>query len=423
MSVPLGTMLRIATRSMRRHALSTSITVLSAALAAGLVMAVFSIAAQSTRAFQGGALGFDAVLGARGSTTQLVLNAVFHLQTSPGNLPYSTYQEIAQDPRVAAAYPYAVGDNYRGFRIVGTVPELFTRHEIDGEKVFHLPGNGELFDPGKRQAIIGSVVAQETGLRRGLPFHPTHTLDEGSDHHHHEDFVVTGVLAPTNSPADRVIWIPIEGMYRMEGHVLRGTGEDYVAQPGVPIPDEHKEVSAVMLRLKSGHAGMGLLKDYGQKDKQASLAWPITAEIQTLFQRLSWVSQVLVLVAYLIVVVAAGSLLASLYNTMNERRREFAILRSLGARRATLLGVIVLESVLIAGLGALLGYGVAWGILEVAAGNIREETGVVVETLAYHPVLWWTPLAMIGVGALAGLIPAWKAYSTDVSRELSQSAG
>ena len=128
------------------------------------------------------------------------------------------------------------------------------------------------------------------------------------------------------------------------------------------------------------------------------------------------------MVAYLVVLVAAGSLLASLYNTMNERRREFAILRSLGARRGTLMGVIVMESTLIALAGALLGYAFYWVIGTLAAGMIRRETGVVLETFDIHPALWWTPVGMIVVGAIAGLIPAFKAYSTDVSRELSQSS-
>ncbi|MCA9003389.1 MAG: ABC transporter permease, partial [Planctomycetes bacterium] len=303
MSLPLGTMVRIAVRSLRQHFLSTTVTVISAALAAGLVMAVFSVARQSSQAFQGGALGFDAVLGARGSATQLVLNSVFHLQTSPGNLPYKTYQEIKNDPRVAEAYPYAVGDNYRGFRIVGTVPELFTEHRVDGKPVFELPGHGQWFDPSRRQAVIGSVVAAETGLKRGSDFHPTHSLDEHSDHVHDEDYVVTGVLKATNSPADRVIWIPIEGMYRMAGHLLRGNGEEYHAEAGEAIPDENKEVSAVMLRLKSPDSGFLLQTKYNKEGKQATLAWPIAAEVQGLFQRLSWVSKVLVLVAYLVVVV------------------------------------------------------------------------------------------------------------------------
>ena len=119
----LGALVLIVRRSLRQHALSTSITVLSAALASGLVMAVFAVAAQSRAAFAGGPVGFDAVLGARGSETQLVLNTVFHLETSPGNIPWSMYTALQEDRRVELAIPYAVGDNYKGFRIVGTTSQ------------------------------------------------------------------------------------------------------------------------------------------------------------------------------------------------------------------------------------------------------------------------------------------------------------
>ncbi len=422
MSIPIGTMLRIALRSLRQHALSTTVTVASAALACGLVMAVFAVARQSTQAFQGGALGFDAVLGARGSSTQLVLNTVYHLETSPGNIPWLMYHEIANDPRVDKAYPYVVGDNFRGFRIVGTEPEFFEEYLIDGKSPFEFVGHGEIFNPGLRQAIVGSVVAQETGLRRGSAIHPTHQLEEHGDHVHDEDYVVVGVLKATNTPADRVIWIPMEGMWRMEGHFLRGAGEDYQAMPDEPIPDEHKEVSAVMVRLKKTSSGLALQNLYNRQTKTATFAWPITAEVQRLFHRLGWVNKVLTMVAYLVMFVAAGSLLASLYNTMNERRREFAILRSLGARRGTLLGIIVMESSLIATLGALIGYAVYYGILGAAAAVIRQETGVVMDLTEWHPALMWTPIGMVIVGAIAGCIPAIKAYSTDVARVLSESA-
>jgi putative ABC transport system permease protein len=116
-------------RSLRQHALSSVVTCVSVALAAGLTIAVFAINRQTYDAFTGGDAGFDAVLGARGSQLQLVLNTVFHLETSPGNIPWAMYEEIAANPRVELAIPYAVGDNYRGYRIVGTIPEIFTKFQ------------------------------------------------------------------------------------------------------------------------------------------------------------------------------------------------------------------------------------------------------------------------------------------------------
>src|ERR1041385_7205829 len=116
----------IVSRSLKQHALSTCVTALSVALATGLIMAVFAVKTQTHDAFTGGPVGFDAVLGARGSQLQLVLNTIFHLETSPGNIPWAMYKEISSRPQVSLAIPYAVGDNYHGFRIVGTTEELFT---------------------------------------------------------------------------------------------------------------------------------------------------------------------------------------------------------------------------------------------------------------------------------------------------------
>ena len=418
----LGALVLIVRRSLRQHALSTSITVLSAALASGLVMAVFAVAAQSRAAFAGGPVGFDAVLGARGSETQLVLNTVFHLETSPGNIPWSMYTALQEDRRVELAIPYAVGDNYKGFRIVGTTSQIFTDFEYVKDRRFSFVGYGEPFDETLREAVIGSEVARSLGLKRGDTFQPYHGLAyrEGLSLQHGEQYVITGVLEATNSPSDRVVWIPIEGIFRMGGHVLRGTGEEYTAEAGAEIPDEHKEVSAVMLKLRSPIAGKALQYEVNGQGKAATLAWPIANVVAQLFDKLGWVNRILELVAYLVVAVAGGSLLSSLYNTMNERRREFAILRALGARRRTVFAAIVLESTTIATLGSLVGFAVYGGIMTVAAAIVRERTGVVLEVFAGHPSLLYTPIAMVVVGALSGLLPARKAYSTDVASTLSR---
>ena len=350
-------LLLIVRRSLRQHILGTVVTVLSVALACGLTMAVFSINAQTTRAFTGGPIGFDAVLGARGSQLQLVLNTVFHLETSPGNIPWRLYREVEADPRVALAVPYALGDNYHGLS----------------------------FDPDAR---------------------------------HEEEYVVVGVLEPTNSPSDRVIWIPIEGIFRMGGHVLRGAGEAYAPEAGTEIPDEHKEVSAVMLKLRNPQAGFALDQTINRQGRVATLAWPIGRVMAELFDRIGWVNRILALVSYLVMVVAAGTILAGIYNTMRERRREIAILRALGARRRTVSSAIVLEATAIAVMGTAAGYAVHVAIAFAAAAIVRAQTGVVIDPFAHHPSLVLVPLAMVALGALAGLVPALKAYTTDVADNL-----
>ncbi len=405
-------------RSMKQHALSTVITVMSVGLATGLTMAVFSIQYQTRGAFTGGRVGYDAVLGARGSQLQLVLNAVYQLETSPGNIPWTLYEEVKNDPRVELAVPYAVGDNYYGYRIVGTTNDIFTRFEYQKDKHLEVEPGGRVFDPAKKEAVIGSFVARKLGLGVGSTFKPFHGLYFDPNMQHEEVFQIVGVLKPTNTPSDRVLWIPIDDVYRMKGHVLRGTGTEYTAKEGVEIPDANKEVSAVMLKFYSPQAGFMLDQTINRQGKVATLAWPIGKVMAELFDKMGWVTKILTLVAYLVMLVAAASILSSLYNTLNERRREFAILRSLGARRTTVFSAIVLEATAIAGLGSLVGYVIYLALFAVAALVVREQTGVVLEVFQFHISLLFVPVCMTVLGALSGLVPALKAYSTDVARNL-----
>jgi putative ABC transport system permease protein len=415
----MNELLLIVRRSLRQHALSTIVTMLAIALASGLVMSVFMIQKQSFQAFTGGDVGFDAVLGARGSQLQLVLNTIFHLETSNGNIPFSLYEDIAKNPQVELAIPYAVGDNYQGFRIVGTTDDIFTKFEYRKGQKFQLVESGKLFNAKEKEAVIGSFVAQKTGLKVGDIFQHYHGLIFVENSKHDDDYKVVGVLETTNSPSDRVVWIPLDGIYRMKGHILRGTGENYKAKEGEEIPPEAKEVSAVMLKFKSLQAGMSLEQTINKQGKVATLAFPIGRTMAELFDKMGWINRVLELVAYLVVIVAAFSILASIYNSINERRREFAILRALGAKRITVFAVIVLESTIIAFFGTLIGFIVYFIILLFTASIVQAQTGVVLDIFKFDSVMIYTPLLMISVGALAGLIPAFKAYRTDVSENLT----
>ncbi|MEM7517976.1 MAG: ABC transporter permease, partial [Planctomycetota bacterium] len=313
--------------------------------------------------------------------------------------------------------------NFKGYRVVGTTTELFTDFEYQEGSKFTPRAGGRIFDPTRREAVIGATAARELGLNVRSTFQPYHGLgyDANSDlnEQHDEEYLIVGVLEPTNSPSDRVIWIPIEGVFRMEGHVLRGSGESYTAQMDEVIPDEAKEVSAVMLKFPSPRTGFSLDRVINKQGKVATLAWPIDQVMAKLFKDLGWMNRVLELVAYLVLAVVAGSILASLYNTMNERRREFAILRALGAKRGTVFSAIVLESTVIAGLGALLGFLVYLAILAGVASVVRTQTGVVLDLFSGHPAFLWTPIGMLLLGAASGLLPAFKAYSTDVAENLS----
>ncbi len=395
----------IVLRSLRQHALSTVVTAASVALAGGLLMSVWVVKQQSQATFTGVNGGFDAVLGARGSKLQLVLNAIFHLEASPGNLAWQDFLDIQQDPNVELAIPLAVGDNYRGYRLVGTTPDLFQKAEYAPGKHFELRAGGDWFDPGRREAIVGDFVARKMKLKVGDTFHPFHGLIFDEKNQHSETYVVIGALKPSNTPADRVIWIPLAGIQRMSGH----------------DPNAATDVSAVLVKLKAGSAIAGFQMDmmYNKQGNRLTFAWPIGRVMADLFDKIGWFDRVLTLVSYLVMLVAAGSILASIYNSMNERRREFAILRALGARRATVFSAIVLEAAAIAALGMSGAFGIYLGLVTVVAGIIRAQTGVVLDPFSFNPVMLWSPAAFTALGALSGVVPAIKAYRTDVASNLT----
>jgi putative ABC transport system permease protein len=391
-------------RSLRQHALSTLITAGSIALACGLLMCVWMVKTQSQAAFTQTTTGFDAVLGARGSKLQLVLNAIFHLEASPGNLKWTDYETIKRNPAVKAAIPIAVGDNLRGYRLVGTIPELFEKVEYSPGKKFAAQPGGKFFAaPDVREAVAGAFAAQRLGLKVGDTFQPFHGLNYDEKNQHEETYTIVGLMAPTNTPVDRVIWIPIKGVQTMSGHDAKAA----------------TDISAVLIQLRASTAGFMLDMLYNKQGNQLTLAYPVGAIIAELFGKISWFDQVLTLVAYLVALVAAGSVLASIYNSMSARRRDLAILRALGARRRTIFGAVVAEAACIGALGAVVGYAVYFGLLSGVAQVIRTQTGVVLDVGAKHPVLWICPLAMIALCALGGIVPAIKAYRTPVAETLA----
>lgn len=395
---------RLVAQSLREHALSTAITSVSIALAAGLLMAVWAVRDQAQATFTQLNGGFDAVLGARSSKLQLVLNAVFQLEASPANITWADYQEIRNHPGVAEAVPLAMGDNFRGYRVVGTAPELIAKHEYAAGRGYRVRPPGRIFDPGRREAVVGSFAARKLGLAYGSRFRPYHGLNFNEAHAHEEEYVVVGVLEPSNTPADKVIWIPLEGVQKMSGHAAE-TADD---------------LSAVLIQLRGASAfGPALDQFYNKKGSRLTFAWPIGATMAELFARIGWFDRVLALVAGLVALVAAGSVTASIYNSMNERRRQIAILRALGARRSFVARWIVLEAMAIAAIGALGGFGVYGLIMTGAAAILQTQTGVVLDTLALHPIMLWAPLGLVALSAVAGLIPAVNGYRTDVAEHLA----
>ena len=401
------TMLQIVARSLRQHLISTLICAFSIALAGGLLLTVWVTQKQTKRAFTGLDGGYDAVLGARGSKLQLVLNAVFHLEESPGNLKVDDWQEIQKHPAVAQAIPLAMGDSFQGQRIVGTSLEYFEATQSAAGGKLKAAAKGRLFDPTAREAVVGSLAARKLGLIPGSIIHPMHGLGrEGQAHE--EEYVVVGVLEPSNTPADRVIWIPLEGIQFMGGHSAEA---------------EH-ELSAVLVKLKADSPTAGFLLDrqYNREGTKLTWAWPIGRVMAQLFDKIGWFDLVLRLVAWLVVLVSIASITAGIYNSMEQRRRDVAILRMLGAGRGFIFTSVTLEASAIAALGmagAFAFYGV---VLTVIRAALQREVGISLEVWTPQSIFIWAPATMIALAALAGMLPAWNACRVDVARTLSSTS-
>jgi len=390
-------------RSLRQHALPSLVAMASIALASGLLMTVWAVRDEAQDSFVNTTTTFDAVLGARGSKLQLVLNSIFHLEASPGNIPESDYLMIKRHPAVKTAIPIAVGDNYYGWRIVGTVPEMFTAIEYAPGRRYDLEPGGRLFGPDRKEAVVGNFVARRMRLKVGDTFHPFHGLAFNPAERHADVYTVTGILRPSNTPADRVIWIPLEGLQTMSGH----------------DPRLAHDVSAVLIQLRAPSAGFMLDILYNRQGDRLTFAYPVGSIIADFFSKIDWFDRVLALVAYLVALVAAASVLAGIYASMSARQRDLAILRALGARRRTVFGAVLAEAACIGALGSAAGFGVYAGLFAVVASVIRGETGVVLPLAAWHPILWMAPVAMIVLCSLGGVVPALKAYRLPVAGTLA----
>lgn len=394
-------------RSLRQHALPTLVTAGGIALAAGLLLTVWVVKTQSQAVFAATNSGFDAVLGARGSKLQLVLNTIFHLESSPGNITAADYEMLRRNPMIAGAIktaiPIAVGDSYHGWRIVGTVEQLFDGVEYaPGRRYAFAPG-GRNFRLGAHEAVVGSYAARKLGWRLGAKFHPQHGVSEVAEHEHEEEYEVVGILEPTNTPVDRVIWIPLEGLQTMSGH----------------NPLAATDLSAVLIQLKAPTAGMMISTLLNQSGGKLTFAYPIGTIVAELFNKIGWVDRVLTLVAWLVAVVAAGSVLASIYNSMSSRQRDIAILRALGAHRRTVFGAVVGEATAIGAAGAAAGFAVFAVLATAVAEIIRAQTGVVLDPWRWNPVFWWGPAAFVALCAVGGLVPALKAYRVPVAETIA----
>ncbi|MGQ9693716.1 MAG: ABC transporter permease [Thermodesulfobacteriota bacterium] len=411
---------KIVLKSLRQHKFSSILASLSMALGIALLVAIFSLKDQTQITFTQVGLGVDALLGPKGSPLQIVLNALYHLEDMPGKIKWTYFKELEKDPLVAQAIPFCVGHSYKGFRVNAIDRRFLTEFEYLPGKTFSFSekegGQGRTFQ-GPQEAVAGWVAAKILGLRIGDEFHPVCGVQEGDPIHEKDKFQFVGILAPTGTPHDRAIYIPLESFYKLSGH----PAETVI----MAEKEEYREISGAYLKIKrirggAIHPGIQDLKFAVNQSDRNQIVIP-SEVLPRLFNIIGWVDRVLLSIASILTALSALFLFFSLLSAMRERKRDLALLRSLGATRQTVMGMVISEALVISLGGGLLGLALGHGLTAVATYFIKVETGVMFSAayISLADLLIFPGVLLLGF--VVGIIPGIQAYRLGVLQNLSVS--
>jgi putative ABC transport system permease protein len=422
-------------RNLYRHRVGSGLTALNVALGALVVSVVLLLRSATAGAFLQPSRGFSLVVGAPGSRLELVLDTVFQMGQSPGLLDFDVFEELERHPSAQLAVPYAVGDTFRGYRVIGTTEAFFEprfpypRANSPADKLASgrplsadrqalraaldalvTPAGQHRTAPAgaapKNEAVVGAEVAAALDVRVGDHIEPTHGIEGGAVAHRTSQlWDVVGVLGKTDTPLDRVVLINLDSFFRIGDHA------------GGVVPETHKPgISAVLLFPKPGVHKALLLS---QLAKRSSLqVADIDAEVHALLGLIGNVDRVFFAIAILVVLVGVVSVSVAIYNTLAARRREFAILRVLGASRRTVFGILVAEAGLLSAVGGLVGIAAGHFVVASTAGVVERSAGFRPPALLLLPEEVLAYLLVVAAGTLGGLLPAFEAYRSDVASHL-----
>ncbi|MCB0728962.1 MAG: ABC transporter permease [Ignavibacteriae bacterium] len=417
--------LKIVYRNLKHRKLSTLLTIFSILAGVALVISIMLIKQETEDAFNQTATGYEIIVGPKGSPLQLTLSTVYQIGFPIQNMPLSTYELLKNDKRVKTAIPYVLGDNYKNFRFIGTVPEIFSDFEYKKGLKYKLQ-EGEFFS-NDLEAVIGSETAKKTGLKVGDLFTGSHGIEayEGSDSHEEFKFKVSGILEQTYTPIDRVIFVPMTAIWKIHSHDAEKKAAEIDTSVHVhedEISDTYeKTITAVLLKLRNPVYFDLLRRQINDNKYEGINAQAILPmfEIKQLFDIIGNINSILMVISYLVILTGAISILVSIYNSINERKRDIAIMRSLGAKKSFIFGIIFSEGFVISLTGALAGIFTAHFLIYLFRNKISETAGIEISGTAYNSDELYILAGTVLLGLIVSLIPAIKAYRTDVAKNLS----
>ncbi|MBC7572653.1 MAG: ABC transporter permease [Spirosoma sp.] len=348
--------------------------------------------------------GIDMVIGAKGSPLQLILSSIYQIDTPTGNIPLDEVTQLTRNPMIKTAIPLSMGDNYRSFRIVGTNQKYLDHFGAT-------MAQGAMFRQ-PLEAVIGPRVAEAAGLKIGDAFAGAHGLDSDGEAHADTKYKVVGILNPTNTVTDQLIMTPVSSIWAIHDHHEVGVKPD-----GDTAEMEPREITSMLIKFRNP-MGMMLARSINQNSSvQAALP---NIEINRLFSLLGVGVETLQKLAIAIMLIAGISVFVSLYNSLKERRYEMALMLSMGATRAQLFGMLLLEGLVLALIGFGLGIGLSRVGLWLFSSSVSADYHYDLAAFGILPEEWALLGVAILIGLLAAALPALGVYRMNISRTLAE---
>ena len=410
--------LSLALRNLLYRPWTTALSLLLAALGAGLISLILLLNWQLEQQFDRNLAGIDLVVGAKGSPLQLMMSSMYHISSPTGNVPLDGVKPFLnpQHPYIELGVPLSLGDSYRGRRIVGTRPSFLNLYGAE------LAQGGmwtEVMD-----VVAGATAARELDLTLGSTFRSSHGLIEDDDLTHRDapEFRVVGILAPTGTVADLILLTPTESLWAVhDTHDHDEEEHDHTAHVYDVAQDlsryADRSITSVLIKFK-GNSVTALNMQRSINENTEMQAVTPSIQLAELYATVGQGEQVLRQLGYVVVGVSILSIFIGLYSSLDRRRGELALLRSLGAGPGKLFGLLLLEGTITAVVGALLGLLISHVGLAFIARYFSDAYRYDFQALVFLPEEGWLLIGAVIVGILAASIPAWRAARVDVHRTL-----
>ena len=389
---------------LRARPLNTVLSILLLALGVGTIVLLILVVGQLEERMHRDARGIDLVVGAKGSPMQLMLSGIYHLDAPTGNIPLASARMLEKNRFIRKSIPLALGDSWKGYRIVGAPREYAEHYEakLAAGRFYEKP----------MEAVLGAEVAARTGVGTGGTFKGAHGMGQEGDEHD-MPYAVVGVLEKTGSVLDRLVLTSIESVWHV--HEEHQGPEDEADRKAL---EEAREVTVVLVQYASPLAAATLPRQINsQSELQAASPAYETAR---LFRIVGVGVEALRAFAVVLILAAALSVFIALYTALEERRYDLAVMRTLGASRAKLFGLLMAEGIALALAGGLIGLVLGHALAAALGAWLESQQHYPVTGLEWRPEELWVLAVALGVGVLAALLPAWRAYRTEVSRTLAQ---